>query len=542
MLLLIRAFVALSALLAFGFSAEVLGRPSNYRGAFDKSATNANVKSNVIQKRVTGKVQAAYFTNWGIYGANFQPTDIIPSDLTHLLYAFADVTPSTGSIFLTDSYADEQKHFPGDSWSEPGVNLYGCLKQVCLLLRPRGLIGPSRNLKVLLSIGGWTYSQSGHFSFVTNPSLRATFVSSAIQLIKDYGFDGIDIDFEYPSSTAQGQGFADLLTELRTAMNALANSNGDTVPYQLTAAVAAGAANYASLVVPQMNSALTYWNLMAYDYAGSWLTWADNQANLYGGARTNVSTDAAVQWYLSKGATASKINMGIPLYGRAFDNTDGLGMPYSGIGPGTIEAGVYSYSALPLSGAQVFENTTDVTSYSYNPTSRELVSYDTPHIATLKAQYVQTKGLAGSMFWEVYLPDLLSIPESHTVERAPHISLTAPDLRRGSYPTSKWDNIRSNMGQGTPSGTTSAPAPTSSTSSAPVPTSTTGSGACAGVAAWSSQVRHQLFPCHRMADIFRQIAYNGGQQATYSKRITCWWTQADTPGGAAGVWTDNGAC
>ncbi|KAH9173832.1 glycoside hydrolase family 18 protein [Lactarius sanguifluus] len=519
MLLLIRAFVALSALLAFGFSAEVLGRPSNYRSAFDKSATIANVKPNVVQKRVTGKVQAAYFTNWGIYGANFQPTDIIPSDLTHILYAFADVTPSTGSIFLTDSYADEQKHFPEDSWSEPGVNLYGCLKQLYLLKLA------NRNLKVLLSVGGWTYSQSGHFSFVTNPSLRATFVSSAIQLIKDYGFDGIDIDFEYPSSTAQGQGFADLLTELRSAMNALANSNGDTVPYQLTAAVAAGTANYASLVVPQMNSALTYWNLMAYDYAGSWLTWADNQANLYGGARTNVSTDAAVQWYLSKGATASKINMGIPLYGRAFENTNGLGMPYSGIGPGTIEAGVYSYSALPLSGAQVFENTADVTSYSYNPTSRELVSYDTPHIATLKAQYVQTKGLAGSMFWELSTDKVGSGSLVGTTAGV-YASLDQT-LNHIHYPTSKWDNIRSNMAQGTPTGTTSAPAPTSSTSSAPVPTSTTGSGTCAGVAAWSSQ-----------------IAYNGGQQVTYSAHLWTakWWTQADIPGGAAGVWTDNGTC
>ncbi|KAI9438518.1 glycoside hydrolase family 18 protein [Lactarius indigo] len=520
MLVLIRAFVALSALLAFGFSAEVLGRPSSYMGAFDKSMTNVNVKPNVVQKRVTSKVQAAYFTNWGIYGANFQPTDIIPSDLTHILYAFADVTQSTGSIFLTDSYADEQKHFPGDSWSEPGVNLYGCLKQLYLLKLA------NRNLKVLLSVGGWTYSQSGHFSFVTDSSLRATFVSSAIQLIKDYGFDGIDIDFEYPSGTAQGQGFADLLTELRAAMNALANSNGDTVPYQLTAAVAAGSANYASLVVPQMNSALTYWNLMAYDYAGSWLTWADNQANLYGGARTNVSTDAAIQWYLSKGATASKINMGIPLYGRAFENTDGLGMPYSGIGPGTIEAGVYSYSALPLSGAQVFENTADVTSYSYNPTSRELVSYDTPHIATLKAQYVQTKGLAGSMFWELSTDKVGSGSLVGTTAGV-YASLDQT-LVRSSYPTSKWDNIRSNMGQGNPPGTTSVPAPTSSTSSAPVPTSTTpGSGACAGVAAWSSQ-----------------IAYNGGQQVTYSTHLWTakWWTQADVPGGAAGVWTDNGAC
>ena len=71
------------------------------------------------------------------------------------------------------------------------------------------------------------------------------------------------------------------------------------------------------------------------------------------------------------------------------------------IGPGTVEAGIYSYNALPLAGATVFENLTDVTSYSYDAAKKELVSYDTPHIASLKAQYVQSKGLAGSMFWDV---------------------------------------------------------------------------------------------------------------------------------------------
>jgi chitinase len=73
----------------------------------------------------------------------------------------------------------------------------------------------------------------------------------------------------------------------------------------------------------------------------------------------------------------------------------------SQVGPGTFEAGIYSYSVLPLSGAQVFENTTDVTSYSYNARKRELISYDTPHIVALKAHYVQARGLAGSMFWDV---------------------------------------------------------------------------------------------------------------------------------------------
>lgn len=92
----------------------------------------------------------------------------------------------------------------------------------------------SRNLRVVLSIGGWTYSQSGHFNFVTDAAKRTTFINSAVQLIEDYGFDGIDIDYEFPSTPAQGQGFADLMTGLRTAFTALAAKKGDTVPYQLS--------------------------------------------------------------------------------------------------------------------------------------------------------------------------------------------------------------------------------------------------------------------------------------------------------------------
>ena len=93
---------------------------------------------------------------------------------------------------------------------------------------------PNRNLKVTLSVGGWTYSQSGHFNFVTDATKRTTFVNSAIQLIEDYGFDGLDLDFEYPSSAAQGQGFADLLTSLRSAFDSNAAKKGDATTYSLT--------------------------------------------------------------------------------------------------------------------------------------------------------------------------------------------------------------------------------------------------------------------------------------------------------------------
>lgn len=59
-----------------------------------------------------------------------------------------------------------------------------------------------------------------------------------------------------------------------------------------------------------------------------------------------------------------------------------------------------------VAGAQVFENTTDVSSYSYDSAKKELVSYDTPNIVKIKTQYINSKGLGGSMFWEVSGPFL----------------------------------------------------------------------------------------------------------------------------------------
>ncbi|KAI0777587.1 glycosyl hydrolases family 18-domain-containing protein [Trametes elegans] len=456
----------------------------------------------------------------------------------------------------------------------------------------------SRNLKVLLSVGGWTYSQSGHFNFVTDANKRTAFVNSAISMIENYGFDGIDIDFEYPTSTALASGFASLLTSLRIAFDDLQLKKGDSTPYELTAAVPAGSDNYEWLKVSVMDDALTYWNLMAYDYAGSWLSWADNQANLYYGERTNVSTDKAVKWYLANGATAGKINVGIPLYGRAFENTNGIGGSYSGIGPGTIEAGVYSYKALPLSGAQVYENLTDVTSYSYDSSKRELVTYDTPHIASIKAQYVRDKGLAGSMFWELSTDKKGSDSlVSTTAEVYGSLDQTENHI---NFPNSKWDNIRSNMGQSSGSSSTSSGASTStraSTSSTRASTSTISttststrasttttstsirtSTSTTSTRASSTTARTSTIPtssvrtsttqsstsvsrtstsssvaptstsgsslCANVSPWRSGTTYVGGNKVTYNGHLYTakWWSYNDTPGGPAGVWADNGSC
>jgi chitinase len=92
-------------------------------------------------------------------------------------------------------------------------------------------------------------------------------------------------------------------------------------------------------------------------------------------------------------------NIGMPLYGRAFEQTAGIRQPFTGIGTGTWEAGVYDYKALPIAGAQVIENATLGASYSYDSSKKELVSYDTPNIIRQKAAYIKSKGLAGGRWY-----------------------------------------------------------------------------------------------------------------------------------------------
>lgn len=155
-----------------------------------------------------------------------------------------------------------------------------------------------------------------------------------------------------------------------------------------------------------------------------------HQANLYGG---NISTDQAIKWYTQHGATAHKINLGIPLYGRMFNGTDGLGKPFTNavsplsslsiplpkqgllvsdmhaadaliLDPCATQTGDspgYFYKDLPHQGANVTEDKDNGASYSYDAAHHEFVSFDTPAIAAIKAKYVQDQGLAGSMFWDV---------------------------------------------------------------------------------------------------------------------------------------------
>ncbi|KAH7904509.1 glycoside hydrolase [Hygrophoropsis aurantiaca] len=292
---------------------------------------------------------------------------------------------------MSDTWADQDIHYPGDSWNDSGNNLYGNFRAIYNLKKQ------NRHLKVLLSIGGWTYSPTFH-PIVVNPALRANFVASAVRLLEDYGLDGLDVDYEYPSNDTQARGYVALLRELRAALDQHARNKGINYRFLLTIAAPCGPDKYQLLHVHEMDQQLDFWNMMAYDFSGSWDTIANHQANVYGGP---INSSQAINWYNASGVPLSKMVLGIPLYGRSFMNTQGPRKPFSGIGPGSWEQGVYDYRALPLPNATVYQNSQDISSYSYDQQKREMVSFDSEQVGMWKGQYIQQMGLAGSMFWEL---------------------------------------------------------------------------------------------------------------------------------------------
>jgi chitinase len=280
--------------------------------------------------------------NYAIYARDHPPQDVPADKLTHLLYAFANIHPVTGEISLSDANADTDKRFSTDSTGEIGNNLFGCLKQIYLLKKR------NRNLKVLLSIGGG--SSNASFAVpASTPEGRRRFAQSAVAMLKDLPFDGLDVDWEYPETPEQGCHLAELLAVTRKEMDDYAASLPSKPHFSLTIASPAGPQNFPNLPFREIDSHLDFWNLMAYDYAGPWDKVAAHQANIFPSESspqgTPFSTDDAINHYIGQGVSADKIVMGMPLYGRAFQRTAGPGASFSGVGGGSFvgQDGVWSY-------------------------------------------------------------------------------------------------------------------------------------------------------------------------------------------------------
>ena len=275
------------------------------------------------------------------------------------------------------------------------------------------------DLKILISIGGWTWS--GNFSAAAqDESSRQRFAASCIDLyLKQYRgvFDGLDIDWEYPVSGGLVNGksedkanFTLLLKETRRQLDELGEA--EDRHYILTIAAPIGPGNIRNLELSAIASIVDWINLMGYDFHGTWDTTTNFNAPLYrtstDPADASLNIDAAVKTYLSGDVPADKLVLGVPFYGHGWSGVaptgNGLYQSTTGAAPGTWEPGSYDYKDIVanyLPTYQQYWNADAHVPWLYDPTSKIFISYDDPQSLAAKAAYVRDNGLAGVMIWEI---------------------------------------------------------------------------------------------------------------------------------------------
>jgi len=383
----------------------------------------------------TDKVLAAYFPEWGIYGRDYQLDDVPGEKITHLIYAFADLT-AAGEMTLFDSYAAVEKRFSADEsvsgeadqWYYPPDDprseqtVWGNFNQLAQLKEKYP------HLRVSIAVGGWTLST--HFSSVTATAEgRTTFADSIVEFLTTYEmFDGVDFDWEYPGggglgsntvSPNDGANYAKLLAEVRTKIDILGAQRGRS--YEISVASPGGLDKIANFNLPGLTPSVDFFNLMSYDFHGTWESTTGHQA-AFTGDPAGYDIQTAVNAYLEAGVPAEKIVLGAPLYTRGWsgvaDGGDGGYLePASGGAPGSFETGVYDYKDLlaqvqdPASGWQIYWDDNAQASYVYNAAEDLFSSFETPTSIALKAQWAEEMGLGGMMFWDLS-NDATDSPES----------------------------------------------------------------------------------------------------------------------------------
>mgnify|MGYP002783527071 FL=1 len=381
-----------------------------------------------------------YFENWAQWrqeGGSFKPDAIDASLYTHINFAFANFGfispgfPDKGGPKLTGDFK-----VLAHEWNDE-KELYPALQQ---------LKQKNPNLKTLISIGGWNYNDptsqysgkwtSELFSKMANKGEhRQEFIASAIEFALHHGFDGIDLDWEYPGDMRQGgnvngaDDFANYLTLLAEFRSAI-NGKNLLLTIAAPAIVTVGVPDDSPYKDPKKyfewlgNCAahLDWLNIMAYDYHGAFDPVTGVLAPLLEDSVPDgqYSLKNTVESYkkLAK-IPPDKLVLGIGTYGRTFQVTNPLSEDDNkpnkhksapgAEGGATKEPGVLAYYEIAqrLESNQyqrVWHDCTH-TPYAYSTATNEWVSYEDEESVAYKASYLIREGLGGAMIWSIALDD-----------------------------------------------------------------------------------------------------------------------------------------
>ncbi|KAF7596873.1 hypothetical protein BBP40_011918 [Aspergillus hancockii] len=337
----------------------------------------------------SGKVVAGYWGGWNMARpcGTMKPEEIPAESLTHLIFSFGFVAPNTYEI----------QPMPD---TDPA-----------LFTQVTNVKKKNPNLKVLIALGGWSHTDPGPYqavftTMVSTPENRQKFIKNLLTFLPQYGFDGVDIDWEYPGATDRGgspsdkENFTRLLQEMRQAFQGrfLVTFAGPTSPWYLEGYDLKGA------------SEATDWiNVMAYDIHGTWET----PKQVLG--HTNLSDiNRFLENFSKAGVSPSKLVLGTAFYGRSYKLAEPgctkPGCTFSGPGdqgPCSKNTGYLSYKEIK-----------DIINAGAKPTldqagamqyltwgQNNWVAYDDAQTIKMKVDYANQKGLKGVMSWAIDLDD-----------------------------------------------------------------------------------------------------------------------------------------
>ena len=340
----------------------------------------------VSPNQTSSRKVVGYYAAWAAY-SRYLPNQIDANKLTHINYAFANIS---SDLKLTMGYPDVDPN---------NFKLLNSLKQT------------NPNLKTLISVGGWNWSGKFSDAALTDTS-RTIFADSCVAFIKQYGFDGVDLDWEYPVSGGlttnskrpeDKQNFTLLLQKIREKLDA--QGALDNKHYLLTIAGGAGSSYVKNVEMAKLSQYLDYATIMTYDLHGMWDAYTDLHAPLYMNNDTSpqykASVDSSVNTWINASFPADKLVLGIPFYGyllSSVNNTNnGLYQTYAGANSISYQLIVDNYLSKPTF-------TRHFHSQSMVPWLFDgsiFISYEDPQSIAYKTDYIKSKKLGGAMVWEL---------------------------------------------------------------------------------------------------------------------------------------------
>ncbi len=389
-----------------------------------------------------GKIFGGYFEEWGINYPDYNIADLqkngVADELTHLIYAFGNVTPtSPPACSIADPVAAYQNSklpsVSGKAYTAPLYGNFGAIQQL-KELHP--------NLKVLISLGGQAGNVAGFVTGAATAEGRAALASSCIDMFVKGNiapgvtapglFDGFNIDWEFPGA-ADKQNFTALLKEFHAQLSALSKATGKK--YVLTFDSPANPKKYVNIDLKAAAAQVDFLTIDGYDYASADEKQTNESSSLYDTAVDPVYADdryidATVKAYLKAGVPPGKYTMGLPLYAVGWAGVPNVnhGLYQSATGPSPVPladgsglcakpdkanpspgcdtiltTGFATYSTIEnlinKYGYAAWYDSARIGATLYNPASGIFYTYDNPAAVAAKTAYVKKHKLGGAYVW-----------------------------------------------------------------------------------------------------------------------------------------------